>query len=305
MIRTTDGWFVLRDQEGVAVSGGFTTTGALLTEGMERVRHALSVGTDGVPVARLVPLSPVTTPCRVVAQAVNFRSHAREVGLDDAAPPVFFRKSSGAFCGPTDDVVRPAHVRLLDYEVEVGLVMRGLDIGADVADEDLPGHVAGIVLTNEISARDLQLEQGQFYEGKSYPTFQPTGPYLVLLDPDEFGLLPDLRLRLAVNGEVRQDATMADVITPPARALTLLARFQRLDAGDLLLTGTPAGTALKAPPRVVEKFGGLLPARLKWRIFFARQARRREYLQAGDVITASVSTPDGALDLGTQRTVVR
>jgi 2-keto-4-pentenoate hydratase/2-oxohepta-3-ene-1,7-dioic acid hydratase in catechol pathway len=259
-----------------------------------------------VPLEGLSPLSPVTTPCRVVAQAVNYRSHARESGSGEEPPPVFFRKSSGSICGPTDDVIRPAHVRLLDYEIELGLVIKaGPAPGTAVPDAALPAHVAGLVMCNDISARDVQLTKGQFYESKSYPTFTPTGPRLVLLEADEVTRLSGLRLRLWVNGELRQDGTAADLITGPAAALSLLAGFQRLDPGDLLLTGTPGGTALQAPPAVVTKVGDLLPAPLKWRTFFARQERNPAYLKAGDVITASIASADGALDLGTQRTVVR
>jgi 2-keto-4-pentenoate hydratase/2-oxohepta-3-ene-1,7-dioic acid hydratase in catechol pathway len=259
-----------------------------------------------VPAAGLSLRSPVTTPCRVVAQAVNYRSHARDTGAGQDPPPVFFRKSSASVSGPTDDVVRPAHVRLLDYELELGLVIgRRLAIGTTVTDADLPRYVAGLVMSNDLSARDVQLEKGQFYESKSYPTFTPTGPRLVLLAPEDFRQLPGLRLRLWVNGEPRQDGTVADMVTRPAVALTLLARFQPLDPGDLILTGTPGGTALQAPPAVIERLGDLLPAPLKWRIFFARQQRNPAYLQAGDVITASIATDGGALDLGAQRLVVR
>jgi 2-keto-4-pentenoate hydratase/2-oxohepta-3-ene-1,7-dioic acid hydratase in catechol pathway len=98
---------------------------------------------------------------------------------------------------------------------------------------------------------------------------------------------------------------VADMITRPATALTLLARFQPLDPGDLLLTGTPGGTALQAPPAVIEKLGDLLPTPLKWRVFFSRQERNPAYLKAGDVVTASIATGDGALDLGTQRVAIR
>jgi 2-keto-4-pentenoate hydratase/2-oxohepta-3-ene-1,7-dioic acid hydratase in catechol pathway len=270
------------------------------------VRAAASATAGAVPAGGLSPLSPVTTPCRVVAQAVNYRSHARESGFGEDPPAVFFRKSSTSISGPTGDVVRPAHVRLLDYEIELGVVIgRSLDVGTTVRDADLPGHVAGLVMCDDISARDVQLEKGQFYESKSYPTFTPTGPRLVLLEADDFARLPGLRLRLWVNGELRQDGTAADMVTRPAAALSLLARFQRLDPGDLLLTGTPGGTALRAPPAAVEKMGDLLPTPLKWRVFFARQQRNPAYLKAGDVITASIAGDDGALDLGTQRTVVR
>ena len=270
------------------------------------VREAAAAAAGGVPAGGLSLLSPVTTPCRVVAQAVNYRSHAEDAGVGEDPPPVFFRKSSASVSAATGDLIRPAHVRLLDYELEVGLVMGGrLGIGAAVADADLPGYVAGLVMCNDISARDIQLEKGQFYESKSYPTFTPTGPRLVLLEGDDFGRLAGLRLRLWVNGEPRQDATAADMITRPAAALSALAGFQPLDPGDLLLTGTPGGTALQAPPAVIEKVGDLLPAPLKWRMFFSRQERNPAYLKAGDVVTASIATDDGALDLGAQRIVVR
>src|SRR5215203_181729 len=143
-----------------------------------------------------------------MAQAVNYRSHAEEAGAGEDPPPVFFRKSSASVSPATDDVVRPRHVRLLDYELEVGLVMGGrLGIGAIVTDADLPGYVAGLVMCNDVTARDVQLEKGQFYKSKSYPTFTPTGPRLVLLDPEDFRRLAGLRLRLWVNGELRQNGT--------------------------------------------------------------------------------------------------
>jgi 2-keto-4-pentenoate hydratase/2-oxohepta-3-ene-1,7-dioic acid hydratase in catechol pathway len=288
------------------VAAELPSTAALLTKGLEAVRAAAWATSGGEPADGLSLRSPVTTPCRVVAQAVNYRSHARESGFGEDPPAVFFRKSSASVSGPTDDVVRPAHVRLLDYEVELGLVMgRGLAVGTVVTDADLPGYVAGLVMSNDVSARDVQLEKGQFYESKSYPTFTPTGPRLVLLDAEDFRRLSWLRLRLWVNGVLRQDGTVGDMINPPAAALTLLARFQPLDPGDLVLTGTPGGTALQAPPAVVERMGDLLPTPLKWRVFFSRQERNPAYLKAGDVITASIGTEDGALDLGMQRTVVR
>ncbi|MFE8950147.1 fumarylacetoacetate hydrolase family protein, partial [Streptomyces sp. NPDC007856] len=142
-----------------------------------------------------------------------------------------------------------------------------LPVGTVVEEQDLSSYVAGLVLTNDVSARDVQLTKTQFYESKSYPTFTPTGPYLALLEPEDFDRLIDLRLRLSVNGVTRQDRTLADMIVRPAQALTRLARFQTLDPGDLLLTGTPGGTALKAPPKPVEKIAALLPPALKWKAF--------------------------------------
>jgi 2-keto-4-pentenoate hydratase/2-oxohepta-3-ene-1,7-dioic acid hydratase in catechol pathway len=198
-------------------------------------------------------------------------------------------------------------VQLLDYEVEIGLVFgRELPVGTEVTADNLADYVAGVVVTNDVSARDLQLPKTQFFEAKSYPTFTPVGPALVLLDKDELKRFDDLRLHLRVNGEVRQDMRVGDdMIFRPLEAVQWLTGFQRLDAGDLLLTGTPVGTALSAPPKVVEILASLLPTATKWRVFFKKQATNPLYLQDGDVIEASVATDDGAIDLGVQRTVVR
>ena len=306
LVRTTRGWYVLDGGEAFAVNGDFPSTATLLTTGLDAVRAAAECSTGGTPAGDLTLLSPVTTPCRVLAEAVNYRGHADQAGVRHGVQPVFFRKSSASVTGPTADILWPAHARLLDYEVELGLVIGSrVAIGTIVTAADLPHYVAGLVVCNDISARDIQLEKGQFYEAKSYPTFTPTGPRLALLDRGEYAMLSSLRLRLWVNGRLRQDQTTADTLIEPATALTMLARFQWLDPGDLILTGTPAGTALQAPPSWLGKIGGLLPDPLKWRLFFRREERNPDYLHDGDVITATAATDDGELDLGTQRTVVR
>ncbi|MGW0909531.1 fumarylacetoacetate hydrolase family protein [Streptomyces sp. NPDC002853] len=304
VLRTADGWWVLRGDRAVPVDTKAVTTAELIAD-RAAAREAAVCDEAGTPVADLVALSPITTPCRVVAQMVNYRSHARDSGFTGDIPPAFFRKASGSVSGPVEAVVRPSHVKFLDYEIELGIVMgTPLPVATVVEERDLPSYVAGLVITNDVSARDVQLTKTQFYESKSYPTFTPTGPYLALLEPEDFAHLLDLRLKLSVNGELRQDRTLADMIVRPAQALTLLARFQTLGPGDLLLTGTPGGTALKAPPKAVEKIGALLPPAVKWKAFFKSQARNPHYLHAGDVITATISTADGRIDLGEQCTPV-
>jgi 2-keto-4-pentenoate hydratase/2-oxohepta-3-ene-1,7-dioic acid hydratase in catechol pathway len=311
VLRTDGGWWVEDTSGGRAleVSTSATTTAELLADrkAVHEAAATLAAGTDAaVPASELAVLPPVTAPCRVVAQMVNYRSHAKDSGFDpDTVPATFFRKASGSITGPTSVVVRPAHVRLLDYEVELGLVMgERLPVGSAVTAASLPQYVAGLVVANDVSARDIQLPKGQFYESKSYPTFTPLGPRLVLLDEDDFAHLERLRLRLWVNDVLRQDRTLADMIVPPARALTLLARFQELRPGDVLLTGTPGGTALKAPPKPVELIAGLLPPAVKWKVFLGRQEKNPAYLRHGDIVTASIATDDAAIDLGTQRTPV-
>lgn len=310
VLRTADAWWVRHGDVATRVDTEATTTAGLLAESdaLEKARTQAASGTAVVPVDELALRSPVSTPCRVVAQMTNFRSHVTDAGMDPASIPLtFFRKSSGSVSGPHDDVVKPAHVRLLDYEVEIGLVVgEPLAVGDDVDDAALRRHVAALVVTNDVSARDVQLPQTQFYEGKSYPTFTPVGPVLLVLEEGDLDRFDDLHLRLWVNGELRQESRVeGDMIYPPLEALRSLSRFQALDTGDLILTGTPVGTALSAPPKVVEIVGSLLPPATKWKLFFKRQGANPKYLRDGDVVEASVATADGSLDLGAQRLTVR
>ncbi|HTJ68453.1 MAG TPA: fumarylacetoacetate hydrolase family protein [Actinospica sp.] len=307
ILRTYDAWWAVTPSGAARIATSAATTGELLADRAAIGAAAMTPAEDAIPVDRLDLLSPVTAPCRVVAQMTNYASHALDAGMDpERVPLTFFRKASGSISGPTDDIVRPAHVNLLDYEVEIGLVIgRAIPVGTEITENNLAEHVAGLVVTNDVSARDVQLPKTQFYESKSYPTFTPVGPALVLLDADELKRLPDLRLRLSVNGTARQDRLATDMIYGPLTALRALSRFQRLDPGDLVLTGTPVGTALSAPPKPVELIGALLPTALKWKLFFKGQAKNPNYLQDGDLVRAAIATDDGAIDLGEQRTAVR
>jgi 2-keto-4-pentenoate hydratase/2-oxohepta-3-ene-1,7-dioic acid hydratase in catechol pathway len=305
LARTADGWWLVTAAGLVRLGLHAPTTGALLADrpALDAAVAAAAAAEDAaVPARSLDLLSPVTAPARVVAQAVNYRSHAIESGLDpDKIPPVFFRKSSHSLTGPAGDIIRPPGVGFLDYEVELGLVIGAdLQVGTTVTPDTLHHYVAGLVVANDVSARQIQLIKTQFYEAKSYPTFTPAGPWLALAGASDLARLGSLRLNLSVNGQIRQDALAADMIVTPARALTALSRFQPLAPGDLLLTGTPGGTALKAPPKALEKLAGLLPSAVKWQMFFRRQAGNPRYLRDGDLVTASITSADDDLDLGTQ-----
>jgi 2-keto-4-pentenoate hydratase/2-oxohepta-3-ene-1,7-dioic acid hydratase in catechol pathway len=305
VLRTPDAWWLKTPGGAAKIDTVATTTAALLAD-----RTAIEAAAGGEPVAvdTLTLVSPVTRPCRVTAQMTNFESHVRDAGMDPASIPLtFFRKASASINGPFDDIVKPAHVRLLDYEVEIGLVIgREIPVGTAISDANLAEFIAGLVVTNDVSARDIQLPQTQFYEAKSYPTFTPVGPELVLLSAEELKRFGDLRLRLSVNGQERQNALVdGDMLYRPLEALQSLSQFQELAAGDLVLTGTPVGTALSAPPKPAQLIANLLPPAVKWKMFFTSQARNRKYLHDGDVVEASVATDDGAIDLGTQRATVR
>lgn len=305
ILRTADDWWVHTPAGAARIATPAATTGELLAD-RAAIQAAIGAG-ETVPVENLDLISPITVPCRVVAQMTNFASHVRDAGMDPKKIPLtFFRKSSGSISGPNDDIVRPGHVRFLDYEAEIGLVVgREIPVGSVIKPETIADHIAGLVITNDISARDLQLPKTQFYESKSYPSFTPAGPTLVLFDAEDWNRFDELRLRLWVNGEIRQDMTVADMIYRPVEALRALTRFQHLSPGDLVLTGTPVGTALSAPPKPVQIISNLLPPATKWRLFFKAQGRNPKYLKSGDVIEIAISTDDGKLDLGRQRATVR
>jgi 2-keto-4-pentenoate hydratase/2-oxohepta-3-ene-1,7-dioic acid hydratase in catechol pathway len=299
ILRTADAWWVQTGPGAARVNTDAATTAELLTS--RAAVDAAAKSTDTVPVRSLALLSPITTPCRVVAQATNFASHVKDVGRDPSKTPLtFFRKASGSVTGPFGDIVKPEHVKLLDYEVEIGLVIgRELPVGTEITEANLAEFVVGLVLTNDVSARDVQLTKAQFFESKSYPTFTPVGPALVLVDGEELKRFGDLRLELSVNGEVRQDMVVeGDMLFPPVQALQALAKFQKVDAGDIVLTGTPVGTALTTH--------GIAPkGDIDLGAFLSAQAENNpNYLHDGDVIEATVSTDDGAINLGVQRNVV-
>ena len=313
LARTADGWWAVTPAGLVrlglptATTAGLLADRAVLQEAIDAAQAtAATAPRDAIPADSVDLLSPVTAPARVVAQAVNYRSHATDSGFNpDAVPPAFFRKASHSISGPTGEIIRPDGVGFLDYEIELGLVIGAdMPVGTTVTEENLARYVAALVVADDISARQVQLVKTQFYESKSYPTFTPVGPWLTLVEAADLARLGSLRLTLSVNGEVRQDSTAADMIVRPAQALTLLSRFQPMAPGDLLLTGTPGGTALKAPGKIAGMVAGLLPPATRWKLFFRRQAAIPRYLHDGDVITATIASPDGRLDLGTQHNTI-
>lgn len=282
-------------------------TGELLSRHWERI-HALrpeqaTLDREGV---RL--LAPVTPDQQFLCQGVNYRSHVQESGLKLADFPfnTLFTKAPSCITAADTPVQRPAQVRLLDYEIELGLVLRrDLPAGTVVDPDRLDPWLAGVTIVNDLSARDVQLPQGQFYKGKSYRGFGPVGPGLLLLSPAEWRRWPELHMRLSVNGQTRQDAYCREMIHAPAATLTELAALQDLRAGDLIATGTPAGCAARAPGRLTMfLLRHLVSESTKWRLFIGKGLSNPAYLRPGDRLQLSIRTDDGAIDLGQQTTLI-
>jgi 2-keto-4-pentenoate hydratase/2-oxohepta-3-ene-1,7-dioic acid hydratase in catechol pathway len=299
-------WGVVRKDGISPLSGSYPTTSALIESGTDDWRAAASRPAN-IALGEVRLLSPATTPCRLYCQGANYRQHMIESGMnpDEKVFNMFFTKADASVCSASDSVERPPHVRLLDYEIELALVFRRPILSpVHVTNETLKDYVFAITIANDLSARDVQLPQMQFFKGKSYRGFCPVGPWLTVLEDDEFSYLDQLQLQLQVNGATRQQDTTANLVFKPAETITELSTFANVMPGDLLLTGTPSGCALRVPPPPVRKIMQLLPDRRFWALFGKAQARRAEYLQPGDRISARISSADGRVDLGEQTTLV-
>src|SRR5882757_6839512 len=210
-----------------------TTTASLITAfdagAVDEVEESVSLKAAAL-------LSPVTNDATLVCQGLNYVSHAAEARHHERKQNLFFAKASSSLTGPFSNIERPRDVQLLDYEVEFAVVLRAtLGRGINVDDENLGDYAAGVVLCNDVSARDTMFGASflQWYQGKSYRTFCPAGPVLYLLEKTEaINVLANLEINLWVNGEVRQSASSSQLIFKPAETLTQLARIVDLKAGD-------------------------------------------------------------------------
>lgn len=300
-------WGLLQDAQILPLDIPCTTTAALVGLGYRGVHEALELAAAPVEAATVDLLSPITSDAKVLCQGANYRQHMIDSGMDpdDKQFNMFFTKSSASITGPTGRIVKPRHVQLLDYEIELTLVLaKRTDGPVRVAPANLHEFIAGICIGNDVSARDIQIPQMQFHKGKSYRTFCPLGPVLCLLDQGEMHYLDEMQLRLTVNGEIRQDDSTANLVYKPAETLTEYSQIQDFEPGDVVMTGTPSGCALGLPSPMLVRMSGLLPETKKWELFLKGQKRRHQYLKAGDRVESVITSRDGRINLGRQSHVV-
>ncbi len=298
-------WGVVHGNDIIVLQETYGSLAQFLQNGKEKARKMYEQG-DGetVSLQDATILSPVTAPAKIICQGANYASHREESGFEAKRPPfnLIFSKADSCLCGAYADIIRPPHVKLLDYEIELGLVI-GADITepVEVTEENLHEYVAGLVMFNDVSARDVQLLQGQWLKGKSYRTFGPTGPYLYLLDPEEIPLIHDLELKLWVNDELRQSANTSQLLFKPHETLTELSGIMDLSIGDLVVTGTTGGVALNLSPEEMGFVSNLtISYEERAKKLFESQLKIDDYLKDGDIIRARIKSPDGRIDLGEQ-----
>lgn len=186
--------------------------------------------------------SPVARPNAVICIGMNYAAHAAESGSAPPAIPVVFLKPSNTVTGPRDPAPIPPLASKYDWEVELGVVM-GREASYLASVQEAEAAIAGYVIANDLSERDYQIPgaAGQWTKGKSLPKSTPLGPWFVSADEVDANAL---QLRSWVNGEPRQDSNTADLIFDVPTIIHHLSQYMVLEAGDVILTGTPEGVAL-------------------------------------------------------------
>ena len=304
---TSIAWGVLENNCISELSTAYASTAELIQKGLNALAEEAKRSKSYFSIDEVTLLSPITTPSQVICQGANYRQHMIDSGMnpDDKKFNMFFTKSVASITDPVGKIIKPKHVNLLDYEIELTLVLgKNTSSPVGVTDQNLHEFVAGICIGNDVSARDVQIPEMQFYKGKSYRTFCPLGPVLCLLAADEIQYLNKLNLCLKVNGEVRQQDSSANMVFKPAETLTEYSHVTNFNIGDVLMTGTPSGCALGLPSVTFVKVSNLLPDDMRWELFKKGQAKRNQYLKVGDVIEASIESFDGKISLGIQKHII-
>jgi acylpyruvate hydrolase len=198
--------------------------------------------------------APLLRPGKIVCVGLNYESHRAEQDLKSPARPVFFLKSSNTICGPGDPLVLPPNSTGVDYEAEFVAVIGKR--GKGIPEERVFEHIAGYTILNDVSARDMQYSDRQWFRGKSCDTFGPIGPWIVTADE-----IPDphsLRISLTLNGRTMQDSNTCDLIFKIPFLVSYLSQSLTWEVGDLLSTGTPGGVGHYHKPPVYLKPGDVV-----------------------------------------------
>jgi 2-keto-4-pentenoate hydratase/2-oxohepta-3-ene-1,7-dioic acid hydratase in catechol pathway len=200
-----------------------------------------------VPVEGAVFLPAVASPRKIIAVGLNYFDHAQESNFEVPTAPLLFSKTDNTLCAHGATIHSPSDLTTqTDYEAELAVVIGRPTFR--VTEEDALGHVSGYTVANDVSARDAQFADGQWLRGKSFDTYCPIGPFLTLADavPN----VMDLRITARLNGEVMQDDRTSSMIFDVAYLISYISRFLSLEAGDVILTGTPSGVGFARTPAV-------------------------------------------------------
>jgi 2-keto-4-pentenoate hydratase/2-oxohepta-3-ene-1,7-dioic acid hydratase in catechol pathway len=220
---------------------------------LSSIRSSLSENTAGFITGEFGP--PLRQPSKIVAIGLNYVDHASESKMELPKSPLVFTKFPNSIAGPGDKIIIPLGItHRVDYEVELGVIIGSR--AKNVKKEDALNYVFGYTVLNDVSARDLQFNDGQWVRGKSLDTFCPTGP--VIVTADEIHDVQNLKLSCEVNGQVLQNDTTANMIFSVADLISILSYSFSFEPGDIIATGTPSGVGFSRKPPVYLKHGDIV-----------------------------------------------
>ena len=216
---------------------------------------ALDPGKDArglmTPLNRTLLRAPIARPGKITCVGLNYADHAREQGIEPPTAPIYFLKSANTISGPNDSIRMPPNSTQVDYEAEFAIVIgKG---GKRIPEEKAYEHVAGYMILHDVTARDMQFADKQWYRGKSCDTFAPTGPWIVTRDevPDPH----NLHISLTLNGQTMQDSNTSNLIFKVPYLVSYISQGITLEPGDVIATGTPEGVGIFRKPPVLLKAG--------------------------------------------------
>jgi 2-keto-4-pentenoate hydratase/2-oxohepta-3-ene-1,7-dioic acid hydratase in catechol pathway len=223
----------------------------LASDSLARLEELTAGASPPVSLGGVQLLAPLPDPEKIICIGLNYGDHAAEAGIDPPPVPTFFAKFANALAADRDTVALPASSSKVDYEAEVAFVIGR--VAKDVSEAEALDHVAGYMLLNDLSARDLQFATPQWIPGKVFDGSAPCGPALVTAD--EVGDPAAIGIALDLNGERMQESTTAELIFGVAQLVAHLSTLMTLVPGDIVSTGTPAGVGSTRDPRVWLKPG--------------------------------------------------
>ncbi len=244
-VRTPDGTRAVRLDGDSLVDLGAADVGVLLAQ--PGWREAAATGTtyplEGADFAPLVP-----TPSKVICVGHNYRNHIQEMGRELPEYPTLFPKFADTLIGAHDDIAKPVETDALDWEAELVVVV-GTPVRRAGA-EEAAAAIAGFTVMNDVSVRDWQFRTIEWTQGKIWDSSTPVGPWLVTPDELPGGVRPSLRVTTTVDGELMQDDDTGTLLFDPVHLVQYVSTIVRLNPGDLIATGTPAGVGHARDPKV-------------------------------------------------------
>ncbi|MDE0643108.1 MAG: fumarylacetoacetate hydrolase family protein [bacterium] len=238
----TSGWGFVCGDKVCPVTDGTELMDALADE--SSLRHLYQAASPGYGVSEVRFLAPIPNPPQFLGIGLNYRLHAAETGAAIPESPVSFSFFNSSIINPGDAIQVPPISDQVDWEVELGVV-----IGQEaccVSEEDALDHIAGYTIVNDVSARDIQLSEGQWSRGKSLNTFKPMGPWIVTAD--ELGAADNLAVKLWVNDNLKQEGETSDLIFNVPQLVSHMSQFLTLGTGAVISTGTPSGVGMARKP---------------------------------------------------------